>query len=126
MKIRTLIGMAVLAAASSLSHAVDLKPYSAPVVQEAQQAGKPYAIHFHADWCPTCRVQEKAFQSMKDDKEVDVPIFVANYDNEKELKKKLNIRTQSTVVVFRGAEEKARVAGETDSQKLKAVLKKAL
>lgn len=123
---RSLISMMVLAVASSFSYAADLKPYSMSEVDAAQQAGKPYAIHFHADWCPTCRAQEKVFQSFKDDKEVDLPIFVANYDKEKDLKQKHNIRTQSTLVVFRGMDEKARLAGETDGQKLKATLKKAL
>lgn len=126
MKFRTLICMTMLAAANSLSHAVDLKPYSMPAVQEAQQAGKPYAIHFHAAWCSTCRAQTKAFQSLKNDKDVDLAVFVADYDKEKDLKQQLNIRTQSTLVVFRGMDEKARLAGETDDQKLKAALKKAL
>jgi len=122
---RHLISLLALTLASSFAQALELKPYSAAAVQEAQQSGKPHAVHFHADWCPTCRAQEKAFQSLKDDKDVDFPVYVANYDKEKDLKQKLNIRTQSTLVVYRGTEEKARLAGDADSGNIKNALKKA-
>lgn len=110
---------------SGMSQAVELQPYNEASVMQAQQQGKPHAIHFHADWCPTCRAQEKVFQSLKDDKEIDFPIYVANYDKEKDLKRKLNVRTQSTLVIYRGAEERGRLAGETDAAKIRTALKKA-
>lgn len=39
--------------------ALEIKPYTASEFAEAQQAGKPVALHFHADWCPTCLAQQK-------------------------------------------------------------------
>lgn len=125
MKLFSTFAFALLTLFSGTGHAVDLQPYSEAAVMQAQQQGKPHAIHFHADWCPTCRAQEKVFQSLKGDKEVDLPIYVADYDKERELKRKLNIRSQSTLVVYRGAEEKARMAGDTDAGKIRALLKKA-
>ena len=110
---RHLSAAIILALLSSVPQALDLKPYSEAAIQEAQQSGKPHAIHFHADWCPTCRAQEKVLQSLKDDKEIDLSVYVANYDKERDLKKKLNVRTQSTLVVYHGAEERARLAGDT-------------
>jgi hypothetical protein len=53
-------------------------------------------------------------------------VLVADYDAERELRKTLKVRTQSTLVVFKGATERARVAGETDSAKLAATLRSAL
>ena len=49
-------------------------------------------------------------------------LLIVNYDNERELRKKLGVRTQSTVIVYRGAAEKARIAGDTDPQALRAAL----
>ena len=36
------------------AQALDIQPYTATALQQAQAAGKPVAVHFHADWCSTC------------------------------------------------------------------------
>ena len=53
-------------------------------------------------------------------------MLVADYDLEKDLRKAMKVRTQSTLVVFKGNEEKARLAGDTAPDKIRAVLKAAL
>ena len=37
-----------------------------------EKAGQPVALHFRADWCPTCRAQDKALQSLKAEKGLDL------------------------------------------------------
>ena len=113
--------------ASGLVRALDIQPYAAERLQQAQAAGKPVALHFHADWCPTCKVQEQAFQTLKADPQLQaVTLLVVNYDKERELKKALGVRAQSVVIVYKGSKETARVGGETDAAKLKAALASAL
>ena len=126
MKLASIAIAVVLSVAANLALALDIKPYSPEALAEAKAAGKPVALHFHADWCPTCRAQAKVFDSLKDDKSLPVTILVANYDRERELKQKLGVRTQSTLIVYRGDAEKARLAGETAAEKLKAALRAAL
>ena len=111
-----------LALATNLALALDIQPYSAKTLADLQQAGKGVALHFHADWCPTCRAQEKVFNQWKGDNAVPGTLLVVNYDNEKELKKQLGVRSQSTLIVFKGTAEKARLGGETDAGKLRAAL----
>jgi thiol-disulfide isomerase/thioredoxin len=111
-----------LLAMTNLAQALDIQPYSASAFAELQNAGKPVALHFHADWCPTCRAQDKVFNGWKGDAAVPGTLLVVNYDSERELKKKMGVRSQSTVVVFKGRAETARLAGETDP----GVLRKAL
>lgn len=107
--------------------ALDIAPYSAAAFSQQQQAGKPVALHFHADWCPTCLAQDKVFSGFKDDPLLQpVTLLVVDYDRERELKRQLGVRTQSTVIVYRGNKETARVAGVTDSAKLRAALASAL
>jgi thiol-disulfide isomerase/thioredoxin len=125
-KLMTLMFLLLLTA-SGLARALDIQPYTAAALQRAQAAGKPVAVHFHADWCPTCKAQEKAFESLRGDPQVKgVTVLVANYDVERDLKQAMNVRSQSVVVVFKGSKETARIGGETKPAKIKAALQTAL
>lgn len=108
------------------AQALEVKPYSAEALQAAQAAGQPVAVHFRADWCPTCRAQDKSLVQLKSEKGLDITVLSADYDKEKDLKRAMNVRTQSTLIVFKGKEEKSRLAGETEADKLRASLKTAL
>jgi thioredoxin 1 len=108
--------------ASATAFALEIKPYTAQALSTEQQAGKPVSLHFHANWCPTCRAQEKVFQQWQGDASVPGTLLVVDYDNEKALKKQLGIRTQSTVITYRGNVETARLAGDTEAGKLRAAL----
>jgi len=55
--------VALLVTASGLAHALDLKPYSTASPAAVQKADKPVALHLRADWCPTCRAQDKLLES---------------------------------------------------------------
>ena len=119
--------LVLLLAVSGLARALDIQPYTANALQQAQASGKPVAVHFHADWCPTCKAQEKAFNGLRGDPQLKgITLLVANYDNERELKKAMNVRSQSVVVVFRGSKETARIGGETKPDRIKTALVTAL
>lgn len=126
MKLAAALLVALLGFGAAPATALETKPYSAPALTEAKQAGKPIALHFHADWCPTCRAQAKAFQALAAEAGLDVTILTVNYDTEAELKRSLNVRTQSTLIVYKGGQETARLAGVTDREALKKALKSAL
>lgn len=130
MKRRALITVLLalpLLALSSLARALDIQPYTANELQQAQAAGKPVAVHFHADWCSTCKAQEQVFKNLQADPQLNgITLLVAHYDNERDLKKAMNVRAQSVVVIFRGSKETARLGGETKADKIKAALLTAL
>ena len=119
--------ISALTFAASQTFAMTIAPYSAEALKGAQSAGKPVALHFHASWCGTCRAQERAFQGMKDAPELkDITLLVVDYDAEKPLRQSLNVRSQSTVIVYKGNKQTAMVAGETEPAALQRVLKSAL
>lgn len=126
MKIAKLVLSALLAFGAMASHALDIQPYSAAALAQAQQADKPVALHFHADWCPTCRAQSGALQQLKSEKGLDITVLVANYDTEKALKQRFNVRAQSTLVVLRGEKETERLVGDTSRVGILLALKSAL
>ncbi len=111
---------------SPVAMALDIQPFSAERLAQLQAGGKPVGVHFHAEWCGTCKSQEKALQAIKAEGTLrSVTLLVADYDKEKDLRKQMNVRAQSTLVVFKGSQEVARVGGETATDKLKAALAKA-
>jgi len=116
----------LLFAAAVTTQALDIKPYSAAALADAQKANRPVALHFHASWCPTCRAQDHAFQALQSDKTLNVTVLQADYDTETALKQKLGVQAQSTLIVYHGAVEKTRATGETDTEKLRTLLKTAL
>jgi thioredoxin 1 len=126
MKLAAVALGATLALLANFAQALDSKAYSAAALAEAQSAGKPVALHFHADWCPTCRTQEKAFKSMSAEPGLDITLLVVNYDTEIDLKRSLRVRSQSTLIVYKGRTETARLAGDTNADALRKALKSAL
>ena len=126
MNLVKLIVCILLGATASMVHALDIKPYTAAALSEAQQGGKAVALHFHADWCPTCKAQENALQVIKNEPGLDLTVLVVNYDTEKDLKRRYNVRAQSTLVVLRGQKESARLVGDTAPESIRGALKSAL
>jgi thioredoxin 1 len=122
MQIFKILTTAVLALTCTLALALDIQPYTAPALAQLQQTNQAVAVHFHADWCPTCLAQERVLRKWIGDASVPGTVLVANYDTEKDLKRQMGVRTQSTLVVFKGTLEKARLAGNTDAPNLRAAL----
>ena len=126
MKLLPMIVAATLVASAAWAQALEIKPYSAAALESAEKAGQPVALHFHADWCPTCRAQDKVLQSLKAEKGLDITVLTVDYDNEKALERRFKINMQSTFVVLKGDKESARLVGDTSSEKIVAALKSAL
>lgn len=112
---------------STWAAALEQKPFSAAELGSLQQQGKPLAVHFHADWCLTCVNQTKSLDILKSDPQLQgMTVLVANYDNEKDLRKSMNVRSQSVMVIFKGVQEVTRVNGQTRVNDIKAAFVKAL
>ena len=126
MKTVKFIVSGLLLAAATLSHALEVKPYSAVALAEAEKANQPVALHFHADWCPTCRAQDKVVQTLKTEKGLDLTLLTVNYDTEKELKRRFKVNSQSSLIVLRGQKETARLVGDTSIDGIRDALKTAL
>ena len=121
-----LIVSTLLLSAAALAHALDIKPYSAEALAQAQKADMPVALHFRADWCPTCRAQDKVLEGLKTEQGLALTVLSVNYDTEKDLKKQYKINTQSTLVVLHGQKEAARLVGDTSANGIRTALKSAL
>ena len=103
------------------------KPFDQAGFEAAQAAGKPILVEIHADWCPTCRAQEPIISALiREPKNADFVVLRVDFDNQKDVLKRLRTQYQSTLIVFKGKKEVSRSTGETRKDEIAAQLAKAL
>lgn len=61
---------------------------------------EPFALFFHASWCPTCQFMEQDILSNSEAFPEGSVILKADYDTETALKEEYNIYSQSIVVMI--------------------------
>jgi thioredoxin-like negative regulator of GroEL len=107
--------------------AASWKTYDNAAFKAALESGRTVLVDFHATWCPTCKQQRASLDKVLADKEFQgVSAFIADYDTSTDLKREMQIRAQSTLVLFKGGHEVGRSTGVTDPDDLRALLRKSL
>jgi len=126
---RTLVfaAMAASAAFAAPSLATEARTFDQRAFAEAQKAGKPIFIGVHASWCPTCKAQDPILSDlMSAPKFKGLVYFVVDFDEQKDAVKSFGVRTQSTLIAFRGDKETGRSVGDTNRASIGALLDKTL
>ncbi len=119
-------GLAVAAAASFAPPAAAV-PYSASAFSSAQAAGKPVLVAVHAPWCPTCTAQKPILSSLLGQPKFrDFVVLDVDFDSQKDVVRELQARMQSTLIVYRGRDERGRSVGDTNGASIEALLAKGL
>ena len=127
MKLLTGLPLLLAGLAALPASALEIVPFDADRFACAQSEGRVSVVQFHSGWCPTCVMQERGVKSLKDDKALDrVTVFQADYFKEEALRKRFNVTSFSTLVVFRGEQERARTTGDFRSEQLKQLFARAL
>jgi thiol-disulfide isomerase/thioredoxin len=123
-----IVVVAVFAFSATLpASAEDWKPFDATAFAEARKGGKSILIDVFAVWCPTCRAQNPILVELtRDPKYKDLVVFKLDFDAQKDALRALNAQSQSTLIVFKGETETGRSVGDTDKEKIAALLDKAL
>jgi thiol-disulfide isomerase/thioredoxin len=102
-------------------------PITAADLAEIEKKGKSAVISVHADWCSTCKSQDKVLANlMKAPEFKNVTFYQLEFDTQKDLLKTLKVRTQSTIIVFKGGKEVARATGDTKEAALSKLAKQAI
>lgn len=123
---RFLAAAAGLWLAATAALAAEL-PFDKAKFEAALAQGQPVIVDFAASWCPTCKQQKPIVQGLlKDPKRKTLTVFVADFDKEEALKKRMNVTMQSTLIALKAGKEVARSTGQTDKAALGALLDKAL
>lgn len=119
--------VALLLMTTAPAWALDVVPYDAAAFAKAQSRGQVNAIQFHSGWCPICVMQERGIAALKEDRALDkVVVFQADFLKEEEIRRRFSVTSFSTLVIFRGTQERARTTGDFQAAKLRDLFGKAL
>ena len=99
-------------------------PFTDAAFEAAKASGKPFLIAFHADWCPTCRAQAPVVDSLADKN--GFIVLRVDYDGDIDSRRAFDVRQQSTLIVYKGANEVGRAVGITSSDSIAALMQLAL
>jgi thiol-disulfide isomerase/thioredoxin len=112
---------------ATAAQAADKKTFDAGAFAAAQAAGKPILVEVTAPWCPTCKAQAPILQKLTGDpKFKDLQVFNVDFDSRKDVLQQLNVRMQSTLIVFKGKAEQGRSTGDTKEASIATLLDKAI
>jgi thioredoxin-like negative regulator of GroEL len=93
----------------------------------ARAAGRPVVVEVHAPWCPVCRAQAPHIEATLAQADMaSVLLLRVDFDSQKDALRRLNVQRQSTIVAFRGTEERARLSFTADPEQIRRVIRSVL
>jgi thiol-disulfide isomerase/thioredoxin len=82
-------------------------------------------IAFHSKSCTSCKIQKPELESiLKEPSHSAFKNFFMDFESTPVLRKELNVKFPSTIIVFKKGKEISRVIGETERTKLSALIQK--
>jgi len=124
--LHALLALAPLALAGPV-RAAESVPFTPEAFAAAQKAGKPILVEVSAPWCPICKTQKPILARLAAEPRFkELQIFDIDFDSQKDLLRRLNVRTQSTLIAFKGETETGRSVGETQPEWIEGLLEKTL
>lgn len=107
--------------------AFETKPFDASAFEAAQATGKPVLVEATAPWCSTRKAQKPILEKLGIERKFSsIVAFTIDFDSEKSLLRKFNVRMQSTLMSFKGKREAARSTGEISEPAIEAQIDKSI
>jgi len=107
------------------------QPYTPGLAEAAMQRGDRIVLLFSADWCSTCRRQERIIDALRAaDPAIDRDLTVIRVDWDRygngELARGLAVPRRSTLIALRGEVELDRIVAGTGEAAIRALFARAL
>ena len=99
--------------------------FSLKGLEDAKANGKTIVINSYEPWCWSCRKQDKVLLDAKDEFKY-VVFLTYQQGKNKDIADFLNISVRTTIVVFKGKKEVARIIGQTSKQEIYSAIKKGI
>ena len=128
---RIFLASSIALIAASPALAANGKAYRKGLVEAELAAGKTVFVDFYTDWCSTCRAQGTKIRKLMAANpayEANISFIKVDWDlhSGSALASRLNIPRRSTLVVLKGDQELGRIVASTSTDKIKALMDKAL
>ena len=94
-------------------------------LENAKSTGKTVVINSYEPWCWSCRKQDKVLLGAKDEFK-DVIFLTYQQGKHKDIAEALNVSVRTTIVVFKGKKEVARIIGQTEKTEIYSAIKKGI
>ena len=95
------------------------------VFEAAKASGKTIVINSYEVWCGTCGEQTKILDQAEK-KFKDIVFLSYEQSNNKNIAKKLGIKFWTTIVIYKGNNEVARIVGQTNKKIIYTAIQKGV
>ena len=108
------------------ANAVEKKTnFSEEIFENAKASGKTVVVNSYEAWCGTCSKQTKILDQAE--KEFGDIVFLSyEQSKNKDIAQKLGIKFWTTIVVYKGKNEIARIIGQTDKETIYSAIQKGI
>ncbi len=124
---RTLLAATAALALAPLAANANMIDYTPGAAEQAINAGETVMLDFAADWCSTCRSQERTINALIEANPAygeAITIYRVDWDDygNGALVNQLNIPRRSTLVMFRDGAEVGRIVAGTREADIRALM----
>ena len=108
------------------ANAVEKKTnFSEEIFEKAKASGNTIVVNSYEVWCGTCSQQTKILdQAEKEFKDI---VFLSyEQSKNKDIAQKLGIKFWTTIVVYKGDNEVARIIGQTDKETIYSAIQRGI
>ncbi len=128
---RHLLATGLALAALPTTGFAEVLAYIPGLAEQAMRDGKRIVLIFGADWCSTCRRQERIITDLRAASpryDAELTLIRVDWDvhGTGELSRALAVPRRSTLIAFKGETELARIVAGTGVTEIKALMDQAL
>lgn len=103
------------------------EPFTQARLDALNQSGQPVLVAIHADWCSTCKTQERVLQELLPQAEFKrITLLRIDFDQQKEAVRAFGVEYQSTLIAFKNGREVGRSTAEQSPVRIKELLRLSL
>lgn len=103
------------------------EPFTQAKLDALNRSGQPVLVVIHADWCSTCKTQERVLQELLQQAEFErITLLRIDFDQQKEAVRSFGVEYQSTLIAFNNGREVGRSTAEQSPVQIAELLRLSL